>query len=98
MLYWDNGKQNGNYYSIFGLYGDNGKENGNYYSILGLFGDHGKENGNYYNGLYISLLARPPLQLASHDFKNGAWDQLSQGARGLKISLASTGTMRSPSI
>ena len=54
-LYWDNGKENGNYYSIigyiFGLYWDNGKENGNYYSIigyiLGLYWDNGKENGNY---------------------------------------------------
>ena len=27
----DNGKENGNYYSILGLYRDNGKENGNYY-------------------------------------------------------------------
>ena len=38
-LYWDNGKANGNYYSIrviMGLYWDNGKENGNYYSILGV--------------------------------------------------------------
>ena len=30
----DNGKENGNYYSILGLYRDNGKENGNYYSIF----------------------------------------------------------------
>ena len=33
-LYWDNGKENGNYYSILRLYwghiGTNGKENGNY--------------------------------------------------------------------
>ena len=37
-LNWDNGKANGNYYSILGLYhGDNGKENGNYYSILGVY-------------------------------------------------------------
>ena len=39
-LYWDNGKENGNYCSILGLHwdymGDNGKENGNYCSILGL--------------------------------------------------------------
>ena len=33
-LYWDNGKSNGNYYSILGLYWDDGKENGNYYSRL----------------------------------------------------------------
>ena len=26
-LYWDNGKEHGNYYSIVGLYGDTGKEN-----------------------------------------------------------------------
>ena len=56
-LYWDNGKENGNYYSIIGfilgLYWDNGKENGNYYSIigfiLGLYWDIGKEKGNYHN-------------------------------------------------
>ena len=37
-LYWDNGKENGNYYSILGLlYRDNGKENGNYYSTPDLF-------------------------------------------------------------
>ena len=34
----DNGKENGNYYSILGLYGDNGKENGNYYSIGLIWG------------------------------------------------------------
>ena len=33
-IYWDNGKENGNYYSILVLYWENGKENGNYYSIL----------------------------------------------------------------
>ena len=38
-LYWDNGKENGNYYSILGLYRDNGKENGNYYSILAPLGN-----------------------------------------------------------
>ena len=46
-LYRDDGKENGNYYSILGAYWDNGKENGNYYSILGAYWDHGKENGNY---------------------------------------------------
>ena len=53
----DNGKENGNYYSIMGynliLYWDNGKENGNNYSIMGynilLYWDNGKENGNYQN-------------------------------------------------
>ena len=34
----DNGKCNGNYYSILELYRDNGKENGNYYSILVYIG------------------------------------------------------------
>ena len=29
----DNGKENGNYYSILGLYRDNGKENGNYFLL-----------------------------------------------------------------
>ena len=33
----DNGKENGNYYTILGLYRNNGKENGNYYSILVSF-------------------------------------------------------------
>ena len=37
-LYWDNGKENGNYHIM--VY------------ILGLYRDNGKENGNYYNGLY----------------------------------------------
>ena len=46
--YMNNGKENGNYYTILGLYRDNGKENGNYYTILGLYRDNGKENGNYY--------------------------------------------------
>ena len=37
-LYWDNGKENGNYYSILGEYWDNGKENGNYYrTVVGAF-------------------------------------------------------------
>ena len=31
----DNGKGNGNYYSILVLYRDNGKENGNDYNVLG---------------------------------------------------------------
>ena len=34
----DNGKENGNYYSILGFYRENGKENGK---------EHGKEHGNY---------------------------------------------------
>ena len=41
VLYKDNGKENGNYYSILGnilgIYEDNGKENGNYYSIFGFY-------------------------------------------------------------
>ena len=51
-LYWDNGKEHGNYYTgimeknmettivYWRLYWDNGKEHGNYYSyysILGLY-------------------------------------------------------------
>ena len=53
-LYLDDGKENGNYYSILGLCRNNGKEIGNYYSILGLYRDNGKENGNYHSilGLY----------------------------------------------
>ena len=56
-LYWDNGKENGNYYSIIryivGIYWDSGKENGNYYSIIryivGIYWNSGKENGNYFS-------------------------------------------------
>ena len=33
-VYWDNGKENGNYYIIIGY-------------ILGLYWDNGRENGNY---------------------------------------------------
>ena len=48
-LYWDNGKENENYYNglyrgyiglyrvILELYWDNGKENGNYYSYVVLY-------------------------------------------------------------
>ena len=53
-LYWDNGKENGNHYSILGLYWDNVKENGNHYSILGLYWKHRKENGNYYILVVVS--------------------------------------------
>ena len=45
-LYWDNGKENGNYYN--GLY-----RGGLYRVILGLYRDNGKENGNYYS--YVVL-------------------------------------------
>ena len=68
----DNGKENGNYYSIlFGLYWDNGKENGNYYSILfGLYWDNGKENGNYMtfntNGPYQGDPTKPQLLRGPH--------------------------------
>ena len=69
----DNGKENGNCYSImgyiFGLYRDNGKESGNYYSIMGyilwyILGYISKENGkdyeNYYNGFYSVEFGGPP--------------------------------------
>ena len=36
-LYRDNGKYNGNYYSILGLYRDNGKEHGNDYSLFRFY-------------------------------------------------------------
>ena len=63
--YGDNGKENGNYYSILELYWDNGKENGNYHSILGLYWDNGKENGNYYGILcLVSLRGIQPTGLA----------------------------------
>ena len=43
-LYWDNGKEHGNYYS--GLYRA-------YIGVMwGSYWDNGKENGNYYSGLY----------------------------------------------
>ena len=32
-LYWENGRENGNYYSILGLHWGHGKENGNYFSL-----------------------------------------------------------------
>ena len=32
----DDGKENGNYYSILGVYVDDGKEHENHYSMLGL--------------------------------------------------------------
>ena len=35
-VYWGNGKENRNDYSIWELYGDSGKERGNHYSILGI--------------------------------------------------------------
>ena len=34
MLFWDNGKENGNYCSTLVLFWENGKENGNYCGIL----------------------------------------------------------------
>ena len=37
-LFWDNGKENGNYYSTLGLYWDNGKEHGNYRDYSGDIG------------------------------------------------------------
>ena len=44
-LYWDNGKENGNYYN--GLYRS-------YMGlILGLYWDNGKENGNNYSGFRV---------------------------------------------
>ena len=45
-LYWENGKENGNYRDyrgyigyVLGLYWENGKENGNYFSTLGKYWD-----------------------------------------------------------
>ena len=40
IVYWgyiEDGKQNGNNYSILGVILKNGKQNGNNYSILGLY-------------------------------------------------------------
>ena len=34
VLFRDNGKDNGNYYSFLGLHRDNGKENGSYYNSI----------------------------------------------------------------
>ena len=54
-LYWDNGKENGNYYSTLGLYR----------VTLGLYRDNGNENGNYditvYIGGYIGDQSFPQL-------------------------------------
>ena len=33
-FYWDNGKENGNYYSILGLHRDSGKEYGSNYLVV----------------------------------------------------------------
>ena len=35
-LYWENGKENGNYYKIGSIFRDNGKEHGNSCSTFGL--------------------------------------------------------------
>ena len=48
-LYWDNGKENGNYWDYSGSIRILGY-------ILGLYWDNGKENGNYYNGDYIGSM------------------------------------------
>ena len=40
-VYWDNGKENGNYYSMLGLYREYWKH-GNYQSILGYIENDGK--------------------------------------------------------
>ena len=40
-FFWDNGKENGNYYSKLVLYSDNGKENGNYYLGFNVGGQAG---------------------------------------------------------
>ena len=50
-LYWDNGKENGNYYN--GLYRDYRDYIG--IILLGFYGDNGKENGSYYKD-YIGVL------------------------------------------
>ena len=44
-IYWDNGKENGNYSNrvIYGLG----------FRVLGLYWENGKDNGDYNNGLYI---------------------------------------------
>ena len=45
-LYWDNGKENGNYYNRIYLciY---------FRVILGFYWDNGEEKGNYHNGAYM---------------------------------------------
>ena len=50
-LYWDNGKENGNYYSILGI-----PVKGFIGVLLGLYRDNGKEKGNYYNIGVIGLI------------------------------------------
>ena len=64
-LSWDNGKENGNYYSILWLYWDNGKEKGNYYSIWGLYCHNGKENGNYRSRLGVIFGAFEAVYVAA---------------------------------
>ena len=51
-LYRDNGKENGNYYTIIGY-------------TMGLYRDNGKENGNYGLALeYCSRRSCPQLRAA----------------------------------
>ena len=38
-IYWDNGKENGNYYIIIG-------------DVLGIYWDNGKDHGNYNLGFW----------------------------------------------
>ena len=52
-LYRDNGKQNGNYYSVLGIFLGSWKKEWNYYDILGSYRNDGKENGSYYLGLGV---------------------------------------------
>ena len=69
MLYRDNGKENGSYYSILGLYRDNGRENGNY-CIIRASKLHLKQAPINICTLYISLDSQRPVgfceKLPSH--------------------------------
>ena len=74
-LYWDNGKEHGNYYImgyILELHWDNGKENGNYYimgTVLELYmGIMEKEMGTaIICWTYISEHIRDAQRLNAHD-------------------------------
>ena len=50
-LYWDTGKENGNYYSNIAVIGI--MENGNYYSKSWGYWENGQENGNYYSNIGV---------------------------------------------
>ena len=70
-LYWDNGKENGNYYIIIGyiigLYRDNGKENENNYIIIGYITGLYWDNGQGTETILYYILHLIPGSWHPHD-------------------------------